>query len=131
LYSDSFALLYLFKITELSLNTFSFALSNAIRSDICDFFRDRQTASSDLHDKLLKTFQCKRGLLFKLDKDLIAKTLVTGFVQVAQSKDILKFLIKGKKIASRQIDLLCRLSKESEYDSTRNWKSALTIIALE
>lgn len=53
LYSDSFALIYVHNMAKFGLTAFGMALSNSVRSDICDFYTECVASFTELYKKSL------------------------------------------------------------------------------
>ncbi|GGE28343.1 hypothetical protein GCM10011391_03620 [Pullulanibacillus camelliae] len=52
--------------------------------------------------------------------------LLTGFSQVAESKEVAKFLLKGKSISEKHIEVFSGFLKESELSAPRSWDFGAT-----
>jgi hypothetical protein len=54
-------------------------------------------------------------MFFTIEKNSIGLILVVGFIQVMKDKEIKEFLIDGKKLAEKQINIFNKILMEDEY----------------
>jgi hypothetical protein len=56
----------------------------------------------------------------------LGKSLLMGFSQVAKSRDITEFMLRGKNIAMKHIEILGSLLREDELPASTTWDTAVT-----
>lgn len=56
----------------------------------------------------------------------LGKSLLMGFGQVAKSKDVTEFMLRGKNIALKHIEVLGSLLREDDLPSSITWDTAVT-----
>jgi hypothetical protein len=61
-----------------------------------------------------------------LISNVFSKVLITGYSQVAQSEEVTNFMLKGKKIASKHIEVLSSILHESDLSAPPTWDSEIT-----
>lgn len=62
-------------------------------------------------------------LYANLQTNAIGKALVTGFSQVAQSKEVRKYMFRGKDIAKKHIEVLGKVLTEGDLPAAMTWDS--------
>jgi hypothetical protein len=65
-------------------------------------------------------------LFMNIQTNQIGKALIMGFLQVAQDKEVKNFLIRGKKIAQKHVDLFSDILKHNDIPAPMYWDSAVT-----
>lgn len=56
----------------------------------------------------------------------LGKSLLMGFSQVAQSKEVTEFMLRGKSIAMKHMEILGSLLREDELPASLTWDTAVT-----
>lgn len=62
-------------------------------------------------------------LYANLQTNSIGKALVTGFSQVAQSKEVRKYMFRGKDIAKKHIEILGKVLTDGDLPAPMTWDS--------
>lgn len=65
-------------------------------------------------------------LFNNIQTNAIGKTLITGFAQTAQTKEVKEYLIRGKRIAQKHIDIFSDILKKDDLPAPMTWDTALT-----
>jgi hypothetical protein len=66
------------------------------------------------------------SLFFNIQNNLMGKTLLTGFSQVAQSPDIRRYIVRGIEIANKHIDIFSAILHKEDIPDPRPWDSGVT-----
>ncbi|WP_176483713.1 MULTISPECIES: DUF3231 family protein [Bacillus] len=66
------------------------------------------------------------NLSFNIERNDLGRTLLTGFQQVAQDKDVKEFLSKGIQIASKHVEVFGSILSESGIPTPMVWNSLAT-----
>ncbi|PFO08319.1 hypothetical protein COJ85_03490 [Bacillus sp. AFS076308] len=66
------------------------------------------------------------SISINIKKSIMAKTLSIAFSQVAQSKEIRKFLTKSEKTADQQIKVLTKLMQADNLPVPKSWETEVT-----
>jgi hypothetical protein len=66
------------------------------------------------------------SISFNLKKSIMAKTLSIAFSQVAQSKEVRKFLSDSEKTADQQIQTFSKIMHEDNLPTPRSWETEVT-----
>lgn len=67
------------------------------------------------------------SISFNLKKSIMAKTLSIAFSQVAQTKEVRKFLIDSEKTADQQIKDLAKIMQDDNLPVPKSWETEVTI----
>lgn len=65
-------------------------------------------------------------LFLNVQTNSIGKALITGFAQIAQNDEVKQFLVKGKQIAQKHIDIFSDLLIKEDLPAPMSWDSAIT-----
>lgn len=65
-------------------------------------------------------------LFNNIQTNAIGKTLITGFAQTAQSREVKDYFIRGKRIAQKHIDIFSDILKKEDLPAPMTWDSALS-----
>jgi hypothetical protein len=65
------------------------------------------------------------SLFANLQRNVLAMTTFMGFSQVSQSKEVGRFMARGKEIASKHIDIYSSLLRENEIPTSMSWDNQL------
>jgi hypothetical protein len=66
------------------------------------------------------------NLSFNIERNDLGRSLLTGFQQVAQDKDVKEFLSKGTKIASKHVEIFGSILSESGLPTPMVWNTLAT-----
>ncbi|TXC92887.1 DUF3231 family protein [Metabacillus litoralis] len=66
------------------------------------------------------------NLSFNIERNALGRSLLTGFQQVAQDKDVKEFLSKGIKIASKHVEIFGSILSESSLPAPMAWNTHAT-----
>ncbi|MCM3576340.1 DUF3231 family protein [Mesobacillus subterraneus] len=66
------------------------------------------------------------SISFNLKKSIMAKTLSIAFSQVAQSKEVRKFLSDSEKTADQQIQTFSKIMHKDNLPTPRSWETEVT-----
>ncbi|MDP4087470.1 MAG: DUF3231 family protein [Bacillota bacterium] len=67
------------------------------------------------------------SISFNLKKSIMAKTLSIAFSQVAQTKEVRKFLTDSEKIANQQIKDFAKIMQDDNLPVPKSWETEVTI----
>ncbi|HYK71718.1 MAG TPA: DUF3231 family protein [Pseudoneobacillus sp.] len=94
--------------------------------DKVDFVKKQQFLAGFLGDKRPLT-AIEITLLFNnVQTNAIGKTLITGFAQVAQHKEVREYFLRGKQIAQKHIDYFSDILKKEDLPAPMTWDTALS-----
>lgn len=65
-------------------------------------------------------------LHINVQTNTIGKALMTGFAQVAQNQEVKQFLLRGKRIAQKHIDLFSDILKKEDLPAPMTWDTAVS-----
>lgn len=65
-------------------------------------------------------------LVMNIQNNQVGKALIMGFLQTAENHDVKEFLLRGKKIAQKHIDLFSNILIESDVPAPMSWDSEVT-----
>lgn len=65
-------------------------------------------------------------LFINVQTNAIGKVLMTGFAQIAEGKDVKQFLIRGKKLSQKYIELFGDFLIKEDLPAPMSWDSAVT-----
>jgi hypothetical protein len=66
------------------------------------------------------------NIFFNLKKDIVGRALQIGFSQVAQSKEVRKFMVRGVDMAFKHIEIFSSVLHENDLPSPKHWESEIT-----
>jgi hypothetical protein len=66
------------------------------------------------------------SISFNLKKSIMAKTLSIAFSQVAQSKEVRKFLEEAEKVSDQQIKTLTKIMQTDNLPAPKSWETEVT-----
>lgn len=64
-------------------------------------------------------------LFINVQTNAIGKTLITGFAQVAQNKEVRQYLLRGKQIAQKHVDEFSDFLKKENIPAPMSWDTAI------
>ncbi|WP_099364878.1 DUF3231 family protein [Fredinandcohnia onubensis] len=65
-------------------------------------------------------------LFLNVQTNAIGKVLMTGFAQIVEGKDVKQFLIRGKKLSQKYIELFSDFLIKEDLPAPMSWDSAVT-----
>jgi hypothetical protein len=66
------------------------------------------------------------NLTLNIKRNALGKALIIGFSQVAQSKDVRKYMERGRDISQKHMEVFSSLLNEEHLPSPRTWDHAVT-----
>jgi hypothetical protein len=66
------------------------------------------------------------SISFNLKKSIMAKTLSIAFSQVAQTKEVRKFLEEAEKVADQQIKMFSKIMQTDNLPAPKSWETEVT-----
>ncbi|WP_223702365.1 DUF3231 family protein [Sutcliffiella deserti] len=66
------------------------------------------------------------GISYNMQKTVVKIVLELGFSQVCQSKELQKYLLRGKKLCKHQFKILSTILSENDLSSPTSWSSEVT-----
>ena len=65
-------------------------------------------------------------LFLNVQTNAIGKALITGFAQIAQHDDVRQFLVRGKQISQKHVDIFSGFLKKEDLPALMSWDSAVS-----
>lgn len=155
LFTDLFALSYVYRVGQMVLPFYSTTLTKVARKDIVEFYEGCLKTSTKLYKKSLNLmlskgiydrppkipypkdveymkveptllgsmFGDKRPLnvmelgeiFYAIERNYIGLVMLMGLIQVTKDKEVKEYLIKGKKLAEKQVELFNKILKKEEH----------------
>lgn len=94
--------------------------------DRVDFVEKQSFLTGFLGEKRPLVVQEITMLFNNIQTNAIGKTLITGFAQTAHTKEVKEFLIRGKRIAQKHIDIFSDILKKEDLPAPMTWDTALS-----
>jgi hypothetical protein len=94
--------------------------------DKVDFVEDQQFLGGILGKKRPLTTVEITHLFINVQTNAIGKTLILGFAQVAQKKEVIQYLLRGKQLAQKHIDIFSDILKKADLPAPMSWDTAVT-----
>jgi hypothetical protein len=94
--------------------------------DKVDFVEDQQFLGGILSKKRPLTTIEITHLFINVQTNAIGKTLILGFAQVAQKKEVIQYLLRGKQLAQKHIDIFSDILKKADLPAPMSWDTAVT-----
>jgi hypothetical protein len=94
--------------------------------DRVDFVQKQKFLAGFLGDVRPLTVQEITMLFNNIQTNAIGKTLIIGFAQTAQKKEVKQYMVRGKQIAQKHIDLFSDKLKKEDLPAPMIWDSALS-----
>jgi hypothetical protein len=66
------------------------------------------------------------NLFFNLQRNAIGNSLLIGFAQVARSKEVQAYFVRGKEIASKHVEIFGSILREDDIPAAQTWDSEAT-----
>jgi hypothetical protein len=165
LFTDNFYLLYIQNLGKIGMSTYTLALSNSARLDMCEYYTECLHESTGLFNKVTEVMLTKgvfiraplipdthkvdfvekqsylSGLLgkkrplnvieitsiyFNLIQNQLGRTLLTGFSQVAQSAKVRDYMVRGREIADKHVEVFGSILSNEFLPSSSSWDTLAT-----
>ncbi|HEY0826613.1 MAG TPA: DUF3231 family protein [Bacilli bacterium] len=165
LFTDDFYIFYIQNVGKGGLVTYSLALSNSSRLDLCEFFTECLIESTKLFNKTTEIMLEKgnfirapyipdphkveyvhkqsylAGLLgpqrplnvveisniyFNLIQNQLGRSLIMGFSQVAESKQVRDFFVRGRNISDKHVEVFGSILSKEYLPSASSWSTLPT-----
>lgn len=94
--------------------------------DRVDFVERQSFLTGFLGEKRTLVAQEILMLFNNIQTNAIGKTLITGFAQTAQSREVKDYFIRGKRIAQKHIDIFSDILKKEDLPAPMTWDTALS-----
>jgi hypothetical protein len=94
--------------------------------DKVDFVQNQHFLAGFLGHKRPLTSVETTHLFINVQTNAIGKTLITGYAQIAQSKEVKQYLVRGMKIAQKHVDVFSDFLRKEDLPIPMGWDSALT-----
>lgn len=94
--------------------------------DEVDFVKKQHFLAGFFGDKRALTSVEISHLFLNIQTNAIGKALMTGFAQTAQDKEVKQYLVKGKQIAQKHVDIFSDYMKKEDLPAPMSWDSAVT-----
>jgi len=88
-----------------------------------DFVKDQSFLTGWLGERRPITGLEITNIFINMITNSLGKALIQGFSQVVQSKDVRKYFIRGKQIASKHLSVFGSILKDEDIDIPRSWDS--------
>ncbi|MFV8827499.1 DUF3231 family protein [Alkalihalobacterium sp. APHAB7] len=66
------------------------------------------------------------NLFFNIERNQLGKSLITAFSQVSENEEVVRYLIRGVQIASKQIEVFGSILSENELPAPMTWDTLPT-----
>jgi hypothetical protein len=66
------------------------------------------------------------NLVYNAERNTLGEALITGFSQVAKSKEVRQYMLRGREISSKQFEVFSSLLHEEHLSSAKNLTSEVT-----
>jgi len=66
------------------------------------------------------------NLFFNIERNQLGKSLITGFSQVAEKEEVVRFFIRGQEIATKQTEIFGSILSEDELPAPMTWDTLPT-----
>ncbi len=91
-----------------------------------DFVKDQQFLTGFIGKKRPLTVHEITHLFINVQTNAIGKALIMGFAQTAKNEDVRQYLLRGKKIAQKHIDIFSKILIKEDLPSPMSWDSSVT-----
>lgn len=162
LFTDTFYLIYLQNMSRIGLIGYSLALPLMVRSDVCDFYNECLSTTTQLTEKVKNVILSKgiftrppyipvpemvdfvkkqsfltgwfgdrrpleameiTQLFLCILTNVFGKALVMGYSQAAKSQEVREYMIRGKNIADKHVEVFTGLFRENDLSLPQTWDS--------
>lgn len=94
--------------------------------DKVDFVKKQQFLKGFLGEKRPLTTVEITHLFINIQTNMIGKSLIIGLAQVAQNKEVKEYLLRGKQLAQKHMDLFSDVLKKEDLPAPMAWDTAVT-----
>jgi hypothetical protein len=94
--------------------------------DRVDFVEKQSFLTGFLGEKRPLVAQEITMLFNNVQTNAIGKTLITGFAQTAQTKEVKEYFIRGKRMAQKHIDIFSDILKKDDLPAPMTWDTAVS-----
>lgn len=155
LFSDLFALSFVYRMGQINVNYFGTTLTKVARGDVVQLFDDALSSTVQLYKdslslmlskgvydrppkipyphkvkyiekehSLLETWLGEKQplnalelgeIFYTIERNYIGLLLLVGFIQITKDKEIKEHLLKGKRLAEKQVEVFNKILKEDEH----------------
>ena len=90
------------------------------------FVKKQHFLAGFLGDKRVLTSVEISHLFLNVQTNAIGKALMTGFAQTVQDEEVKQFLVRGKQIAQKHVDIFSNYMKKENLPAPMSWDSGVT-----
>jgi len=165
LYTDDFYMFYMQNIGKIGLEGYTFALQNAARLDMCEYFTECLNESAKLLNKATEIMLLKgtyirppyiqtaakveyvqkqsylagwfgdrrplnaveiSNIYLNLIQNQLGRTLLMGFSQVAESKQVRDYFVRGRDISDKHVEIFGAILGKDFLPSASSWGTEST-----
>jgi hypothetical protein len=94
--------------------------------DEVDFVKKQHFLSGFLGHKRALTGIEITHLFLNIQANFVGKALTTAFAQTVQTKEIKKYLLRGKQIAEKHVDIFSEFLKKEDLPAPMSWDAQIT-----
>ncbi|KAA9029956.1 DUF3231 family protein [Niallia endozanthoxylica] len=94
--------------------------------DKVDFVEKQQFLAGFLGKKRSVTSIEVTHLFLNVQTNSIGKALITGFAQIAQNDEVKQYMVRGKQMAQKHVDIFSDLLIKEDLPAPMSWDSAIT-----
>ncbi|WML57659.1 DUF3231 family protein [Neobacillus sp. PS2-9] len=94
--------------------------------DRVDFIKKQHFLAGFLGHKRPLTSVEITHLFINVQTNAIGKTLITGYAQIAQRKEVKQYLMRGMEVAQKHVDIFSDFLRKEDLPIPMSWDSALT-----
>ncbi|MFZ3589876.1 DUF3231 family protein [Bacillus sp. DJP31] len=96
------------------------------RPDRVDFVQKQSFLSGFIGEIRPLTSLEVTHLFINVQKNAIGKALIMAFAQCAKNDEVMKYFLRGKKIAHKHMDLFSNILKNDDLPAPMSWDTAVT-----
>lgn len=165
LFTDDFYLFYIQNIGKIGMASYTLALSNSARLDMCEYYSECLHESIGLFNKATEVMlskgefvrapyipdTCKvefvekqsylgglfqeprplnfveiSNIYFNLIQNQLGRTLLTGFSQVAKSPKLREYMVRGREISDKHVEIFGSILSKEFLPSASSWDTLAT-----
>jgi hypothetical protein len=94
--------------------------------DKVDFVKKQQFLAGFIGKKRAITSLEVTHLFLNVQTNSIGKALITGFAQIAERKEVKQYLLRGKQIAQKHMDIFSDILKKEDMPAPMSWDSVVS-----
>jgi hypothetical protein len=94
--------------------------------DKVDFVKKQQFLTGFIGKKRAITSLEVTHLFLNVQSNSIGKALITGFAQIAERKEVKQYLLRGKQIAQKHMDIFSDILKKEDLPAPMSWDSVVS-----